>query len=182
MEATGGLDAAIEAAVAAYASMVRAMAHQHRLAPSDLDEIFQEVRIRLWHAKERGERIEVVSPAYVYRIARTAAIDVIRRTHHSEEHTLGSTAERKLPWGGAPRGADTSLDDAELDGKVRGALGALPDARRTVVEMHLAGYAAREIAAMLGWTAGKVRNLLSRGLADLRARLGERGVGPEGLQ
>src|SRR5215470_19830683 len=104
MESVGDVDAAIEKAVTAYAGIVRSMAHEHRLTPSDLDEIFQEMRIRLWHARERGERIEAMSPAYIYRAARTAAIDVIRRTHHASEHTLGSSAERKLPWGGPSRG------------------------------------------------------------------------------
>jgi DNA-directed RNA polymerase specialized sigma24 family protein len=42
----------------------------------------------------------------------------------------------------------------------------------------LAGYDRREIAGVLGATEGKVRNLLSRGLADLRSLLDEEGIGP----
>jgi DNA-directed RNA polymerase specialized sigma24 family protein len=48
--------------------------------------------------------------------------------------------------------------------------------------MHLAGYDRREIARVLHCTEGKVRNLLSRGLADLRELLVEQGIGPEGTR
>jgi RNA polymerase sigma-70 factor (ECF subfamily) len=43
--------------------------------------------------------------------------------------------------------------------------------------MHLAGYAREEIAQLLGWSEAKTRNLLYRGLADLRERLTARGIG-----
>ena len=36
-----------------------------------------------------------------------------------------------------------------------------------------------EIAALLGWSEAKTRNLLYRGLADLRSALAARGIGPE---
>jgi DNA-directed RNA polymerase specialized sigma24 family protein len=57
----------------------------------------------------------------------------------------------------------------------------LIESRRVPVRMHLLGYESREIAARLGWTGAKTRNLLSRGLADLRERLATLGIGPEGL-
>jgi len=42
--------------------------------------------------------------------------------------------------------------------------------------MHLAGYEREEIAALLGWTEAKTRNLLYRGLAELREVLTGRGI------
>lgn len=45
------------------------------------------------------------------------------------------------------------------------------EARRVVVRMHLSGYEREEIIALLGWSDAKVRNLLYRGLQDLRERL-----------
>ena len=50
--------------------------------------------------------------------------------------------------------------------------------RRTVVRLYLAGYDREEIATMLDWSEAKTRNLLYRGLTDLRARLRALGVGP----
>jgi RNA polymerase sigma-70 factor (ECF subfamily) len=43
--------------------------------------------------------------------------------------------------------------------------------------MYLAGHSKEEIASLLGWTDDKTRNLLYRGLADLRAQLLSMGVG-----
>jgi RNA polymerase sigma-70 factor (ECF subfamily) len=37
--------------------------------------------------------------------------------------------------------------------------------------MHMAGYHRNEIAELLGWTEAKTRNLLYRGLSDLKAKL-----------
>ena len=45
--------------------------------------------------------------------------------------------------------------------------------------MYLAGYDREEIAELFGWTEAKTRNLLYRGLADLRARLADAGLTPE---
>jgi RNA polymerase sigma-70 factor (ECF subfamily) len=43
--------------------------------------------------------------------------------------------------------------------------------RRVAVRLHLRGQSLAEIARITGWTSGKARNLLYRGLADLRASL-----------
>jgi RNA polymerase sigma-70 factor (ECF subfamily) len=45
--------------------------------------------------------------------------------------------------------------------------------------MYLTGHPREEIAELMGWTEGKTRNLLYRGLADLREKLSEMGVGWE---
>lgn len=100
-EAGQHLSLALEAVVAKFGAMVRQVARRYRLEESDVDEVMQEVRIRLWKARER----------------------------------------------------------------------------RPAVRMYLAGYPREEIAELMGWTEGKTRNLLYRGLADLRARLTELGIG-----
>jgi RNA polymerase sigma-70 factor (ECF subfamily) len=48
--------------------------------------------------------------------------------------------------------------------------------------MYLAGYSREEIADFLGWSEAKTRNLLYRGLADLRNRLTEWGIGWEATE
>jgi len=61
---------------------------------------------------------------------------------------------------------------------VHRALALLAEPRRAVVRMHLAGYERSEIAELLGWSEPKTRNLLYRGLADLRRILASWGIGP----
>jgi RNA polymerase sigma-70 factor (ECF subfamily) len=69
----------------------------------------------------------------------------------------------------------------ELQEAVGKAVDGLIPARRSVVRMYLAGYGREEIADLLGWTEPKTRNLLYRGLADLREVLTDMGIGPEAL-
>jgi len=59
------------------------------------------------------------------------------------------------------------------------AIDTLPAARQAAVRLHLAGYARMEIADLMHWSEGRTRNLLSRGLAELRERLAEQGIGVE---
>ena len=59
------------------------------------------------------------------------------------------------------------------------AIDEIPASRRPPVRMHLAGYPREEIAKLMGWTEAKTRNLLYRGLADLRERLTAEGIGWE---
>jgi RNA polymerase sigma-70 factor (ECF subfamily) len=63
---------------------------------------------------------------------------------------------------------------------VHRAVGLLSESRRAVVRMHLAGYERHEIADLLGWTEPKTRNLLYRGLSDLRQILESWGIRPGG--
>ena len=77
--------------------------------------------------------------------------------------------------------ADRMTEVVELQEMVGRAVDALIPARRSVIKMYLAGYGREEIADLLGWTEPKTRNLLYRGLADLREALTEMGIGPESL-
>jgi RNA polymerase sigma-70 factor (ECF subfamily) len=45
-----------------------------------------------------------------------------------------------------------------------------------VVRMYLSGYEREEIGELLGWSEAKTRNLLYRGLVDLRAKLMKLGI------
>jgi DNA-directed RNA polymerase specialized sigma24 family protein len=53
----------------------------------------------------------------------------------------------------------------------------LPDRRRTAVGLHLEGLTTQEIADLLGWSEPKARNLVYRGLNDVRQSLKGRASG-----
>jgi RNA polymerase sigma-70 factor (ECF subfamily) len=74
------------------------------------------------------------------------------------------------------------LESSELAGQVARAIDQIPASRRAVVRMHLAGHPREEIADLMGWSEAKTRNLLYRGMADLRERLTALGVGWETTQ
>ena len=173
--------AALDALIARCADKVRLVGQVHRLDPADVDEVFQEVRIRVWKAIGQGERIAGLPASYVYRTAETVALDFIRRRR---ARRAGSTEPIEAMAGLESRetGGLDRLAARELGDLIEESLGELAENRRGVVRMYLAGYGTEEIGATLGWTEAKARNLVYRGLADLRAALGRHGVGSEGIR
>lgn len=173
------LSHSLDDAVTRFAAMVRRVGLQHGLGEADVDEVMQEVRIRLWRARGTSEQIAGVSSSYVYRTACSAALDLLRRRRTRRE-TLAVELERPAAAGLAVAGGpERDLADAELAREVGRAIETIPASRRPVVRMHLAGYPREEIAELMGWTEAKTRNLLYRGLADLRERLLARGIGAD---
>jgi RNA polymerase sigma factor (sigma-70 family) len=177
-EAAQHLSLALEAVVSKFGAMVRQVARRYRLDEADVDEVMQEVRIRLWRARESRESIDEVSTSYVYRTASSAALDVIRRRRSRQAERHQSIDE---PAGGeiatATQGPHGDLEEIELGAQVAGAIATIPESRRPAVRMYLAGYPREEIAEVMGWAEAKTRNLLYRGLADVRTRLSEMGIG-----
>jgi RNA polymerase sigma factor (sigma-70 family) len=158
--------------------MVRSVGWRHRLSDHDVDEVMQQVRIRLWQARGSSEQISQAPASYVYQTAVSAALDLMRRRRARRGDATVSFEE-----GGSglatPSGPERDLEYSELSQQVARAIDDIPASRRAVVRMHLAGHPREEIAQLLGWSEAKTRNLLYRGLADLRARLTELGVGWE---
>lgn len=163
------LSPAIEQVLSHYGALIRQIAWRHRMSESDVDEVLQDVRIRLWRALSTGERIAHAPASYVYRTALSAALDLIRRRRARHEEAFDPFEERRAVVDTAR--ADQPVELSELAGQLAQAVAALRQPRRVVVRMHLAGYHRHEIAELLGWTEAKTRNLLYRGLADVRRRL-----------
>jgi RNA polymerase sigma-70 factor (ECF subfamily) len=170
---------ALETVLNRFADRVRRVGLRHGLAGKDVDDLVQEVRVRLWKALQNGEKIEAAPASYIYRTAASAALDLLRRRRARRETPVRvSRVTGEAILGEAPS-HEVLMDGAELAEQIGEAVGRLADSRRSVVRMYLAGYGREEIADLLGWTEAKTRNLLYRGLADLRERLTGMGIGPE---
>ena len=172
------LSSALERLLARFGDTVRRVAERHGLA-GETDEVLQDVRIRLWRARASGEKVEAANASYVYRTAVSAALDRIRRRRARREEPVDPTAPATQRAAATDPTPGDALESAELVEQVAAAVDGLSAARRPVVRMYLAGYRQEEIASLLGWSEAKTRNLLYRGLADLRGRLTEMGIGPE---
>lgn len=168
------LSRALDDVVARFGALLRGAAARHGLSAADVDEATQGMRIRLWRALGDGESIRRAPSSYLYRAAMSAVLDLVRSRRRRRESSLEETA----PGGESParETAGASLARAELHDALEGALGEIVESRRAVVRMYLAGYPREEIAELLGWTEGKTRNLLYRGLGELRAALVRRGI------
>jgi RNA polymerase sigma-70 factor (ECF subfamily) len=168
---------AVEQVVGRFAILVKRVAWRHRLEDADVDELFQDLRIRLWHASERGEQIETLPASYVYQAAVSAALDTIRR-RRSQRCELSVSLDDHLENAAMASRAGEATTEMELAQQVAAAISKIHESRRPVVRMYLAGYPREEIAGLLGWSEAKTRNLLYRGMADLRTKLSEAGIEP----
>jgi RNA polymerase sigma-70 factor (ECF subfamily) len=167
----------IEAVITRFRTMVRSVGARRGLVEADLDEVLQDVRIRLWQAGEGGKTLEELGSSYLYHVATTAALDLLRRRRARRANDTEDIHEcSELTT------EDASPHDAaearELASQIEAAVDTLSIDRRVAVRFHLAGYDREDIARMLGWTEARTRNLLYRGLDDLRRRLTDMGISP----
>jgi RNA polymerase sigma-70 factor (ECF subfamily) len=166
---------ALEHLINRFDAFIRRSARHRGLRGADVDEVVQELRLRMWKSLGTAEMIRRAKPAYIYRAAISASVDIIRRrrARKADADPLDDVAERMPDF---HRAADVQLEDQELAATVHRAVALLAESRRAVVRAYLAGYDRQEIGDLLGWTEGKTRNLLYRGLADLRQTLESWGI------
>jgi len=167
----------LEATVGRFAALVRRVGLKHRLPEADLEDVLQEVRIRLWRARSRpqSEKFEQLSASYVYRVAVSAAVDLLRRRRARGAEQTVALDETDEPVSDHSDPSQ-SVEESELSAQVARAIESITPSRRPVVRMYLAGYSGEEVTQVMGWSEAKTRNLLYRGLADLRERLKEMGI------
>ncbi len=158
-----------------------------RVCPRDLglqfDEIEQEARLRIWKALESEREIHDLA-SYLYRIAVSATLDAVRRVKRKREEQLVTEAEDESPSNAQSHhlkvdpmfAPDLEASRKQTIQRVKEAMARLPDNRRQAVGLHLQGMTTQEIADLLDWTEPKARNLVYRGLNDLRQSLKESGI------
>jgi RNA polymerase sigma factor (sigma-70 family) len=171
------LSPALDRALANFAGVFRRVCWRYRFTDADADELLQEVRIRLWraHGEAGHEQIAAIPASYLHRTASSAAVDLLRRRRARRADHMVAIDEEQDDAPEAP-GPEQHLAESELAEQVERAIETIHPSRRPVVRMHLMGHPREEIALLLGWSDGKTRNLLYRGLADLRVRLLAQGV------
>lgn len=158
-----------------------------------VEEIEQDARVRLWSAL-KSERDIVHPVSYVYKVAVSAALRAIRRAKARREDQLQdddigfsgyTTYAGHAARDGAPAEALRTRPDASPEAlaerrewvrKIDVAMRHLAENRRRAARLHLRGMTTQEIADILGWSEPKARNLVHRGLKDLRTRLRLEGV------
>ena len=117
----------------------------------------------------RWRRIRGRALPWVVRVATNLAIDQLRRLGR-ERRMAGDAAAAN----GAGAGDGASVDVVQASVDLHRALEALPKRQREVVVLRYFGdLSEREIADELGLAPGSVKSHASRGLAALRARLGD---------
>jgi RNA polymerase sigma-70 factor (ECF subfamily) len=160
-----------------------------RICPKDLgiqfDDIEQEARLRLWRAIEAERKINFHG-SYIYKIAVSVTINAIHRAKSRREEQLrlaedavDEGAEEAQPItlaASEDNSPEAQAEREELLRKVDEAMARLQENRRLAVGLHLKGMTTDEIADLMGWSEPKARNLVYRGLKDLRDELRDAGI------
>ena len=142
-------------------------------AQNDRDDIEQVVLLALWTQLAREQTID--HPAsYVYRAAVRETVRAVAKLRARAEQTVAGglddvRAERQSD-------ADRGVAAREQREALQAALRALPDERARAVRAHLAGFTVEELMQVCGWSYQRARNLVARGMADLRTQLRSRGL------
>lgn len=133
------------------------------------EDIEQQVLIELWRQVDREQKIDHPS-SYLYRAAVRETVRVLKRELSRE------TASEGAPEARGGESPFQSLAIKEQAAQVESCVGALAPERQRAVRAHLQGFDVREIMTMHGWPYQKARNLIARGMAELRDALMERGI------
>lgn len=143
-----------------------------RRAESVLDDVEQKVMIGVWR-RLQGEQALELTPSYLYKAALRETVRTLRQESARRVEPLGDGLSE--PPAEAPGPAD------ELRGRERGeaieaCLQELAPERQRAVRLHLLGFRVEEMMTVCGWPYQKARNLIARGMADLRVALRSRGI------
>ena len=129
------------------------------------EDISQEVWSKLWESFKKNENNIVNFKSYLYRTVQTTLWDAARALEkHQKLDPIEHTEEP-----GLEAGDDLLHDRMRLENLVH----QLPAEEARMIRAHLQGFNNQEIAALLGTSEGRVRNLLTRikkKLVDLGGR------------
>jgi len=148
---------------------------------SEAEEVLEDVFFELWQRSERFDPGRSAPLAYLVTLARSRAIDRLRRArrgaHAPDTASEEARAEAREP---AAHG-ESPLAEAQRSERrrlVAALLGGLDPADRHALELSFfAGLSHGEIASRLGQPLGTVKTRIRRALLRLRDGLAERGVG-----
>jgi RNA polymerase sigma-70 factor (ECF subfamily) len=141
------------------------------------DDIVQIALMRVLNARKKGELSDPVPASYLWKVAYSATVDQIRRVRRRREMELDE-ARQTNPDPPAPTSPDRELARKELGQAILDCLARLHERRRLVVGFFLNGDSVKEMMSLLAWDERRVRNLLFRGLTDLRRCLTSKGIHP----
>jgi len=161
-----------------FSSYIRSLVHKYNLDKLGLEaeDLIQEIRLKVWKIIDDEKNIS--NPAsYLRKVVESAVIDQIRRIRKEEE--VFASEKRKLISEIEPRSNTYNHQIGSLKEYILKAADQLMDSRKTVVKLYLLNMSLSEISTYLNYSHAKTRNLLYRGLSDLKTILKEKGLNYE---
>lgn len=153
-----------------------------RLCPrwlaSRAEDLVQVALLRILELRQRSEQERELSSFYLKRVAYSALVDEIRRLERRRESPLETDDGEPLPVASESPGPEKLQEGRELGEGIRECLGTLLRQRQLAVTLYLQDVSVVEAARLLGWELKHTRNLVYRGLGDLRQCLQGKGFHP----
>ena len=146
-----------EALLHRYRGLLFTLCQRHANRSVEVDDLLQEAAIALWRAREKVLPLpSVQQAALVWKIARNAVIDNLRRTPSTDS---------------LPDDYDTVNDDKTLINELHEQIALLDEPDRTIVRMQLEGYSYEEIGDAVNMTEKNVSVRLVRIKDKLRKNM-----------
>ena len=163
-----GDSAAASEIVDRYAAGVLRLAARMLGNSADAEEVAQEVMLRLWKFAPDWQPGRAKVSTWIWRVTVNHCTDRLRKAGST---SLDLTPELK---DGGPSPSDRIMDSERVEALYR-SLDELPERQRTAVVLrHIEGMSNPEVAGILETSVDAVESLLTRGMRELRRRLGPR--------
>jgi len=151
------------------------------LSLHDLEDIEQEVKINIWKQLSKSETEIINLNSYIWRVTYNATCNILGKRYKEKWITFDEAQMEQVIVNEEYDNKTNILPDQEYErGKLMDILeesiDTMIDSRRQVLKLYIIGMSKKEIAKFLGWSVDKVRNLLYRGIKDLKIILEKRGV------
>jgi RNA polymerase sigma factor (sigma-70 family) len=171
-------DAIIRDLLEKYGALIRRIIARvgGRAIQDSRDDVAQAVVMSLWQQVSREQTISHPS-SYIYRAAIRETVRAVKqelermRTHAPIDADDAPALPSRLP------NPESHASAVELGARIDRAIDGLLEERRHAVRAHLAGFSVDEIMEAYGWPYQKARNLIARGMSDLREELRRAGYG-----
>lgn len=145
--------------------------HKYGIDPED---IAQEIRIKLWRVLITDKSIDH-RPSYIRKVVDSTVIDHLRKWKR-EEMAISQTIMKIISDSRAIYDPPEVTVDDRLQEILLRSLNQLIESRRKAVKLFLLNMNLEEIARYYSWSKDKARNLLYRGLSDLKRILREKDI------
>jgi RNA polymerase sigma factor (sigma-70 family) len=132
------------------------------------DDVEQAVITAIWQQIKREQTIEFPA-SYVYRCAVRETVRLVRRDHDRQTEPLTEDIA-------VHHDPEQALADKQIADGVERCIATLDEDRQVAVRGHLAGLTVDEIMEINAWPYQKARNLIARGMADLRQLVRKQGI------
>ena len=169
-------DRELERILLEFSGFMKAQIHKRQVGRLgvDAEDILQDTRIKLWKIIRSEKKVRYFA-SYIKKIVDTSVIDYFRKFKR-EEGVYLYEKNRRIAENSPGYDTDFLYEEMDLKDVVGKAVDGLIPTRRRVVRLYLLNMSIEEIALHYQWTTSKTRNLLYRGLKDLKKILVEKNI------